>query len=406
MTEQLVHPEEPGPGEDRPLEHGPAEHGLEEHGPAGRLAAVGVAVNLLWCVPGAVGGSEEYLVRQLTGLAAQRSEFVPTLYVLPAFVEAHPELAEVFPIVVAGVSGVDRPRRVLAEHTWLRRRTRSAELVHHGGGTVPAVGGRPAVLTIHDLQYLSHPEYVAPRKLRYLRRMVPRSIKRSAVVATPTEWVRSTVLEHFDIEPERVVVVPHGVEATLGADAPTEFELRRDYGLGPGRVVVFPAITHPHKGHEFLLDVMARHWHDPELRVVMLGGAGAADRQVEAKIAALGLERRVVRPGRVPASHRDGFVAMAHALVFPSEYEGFGAPVVEAMALGTPVVAAEQPAVSEVLGDAGLTLPREIDAWADALGTVEDRRAEYVARGRRRALDYTAVKSGAGLAVAYRRAMR
>ena len=225
-------------------------------------------------------------------------------------------------------------------------------------------------------------------------------------MATPTEWVRSTVLDGFDIDEDRVVVVPHGIEPTIGADAPSEFELRRDYGIGSGRVIVFPAITHPHKGHEFLLDVMAHYWVDPDLRLVLLGGAGSADRQVEAKIAALRLEQRVVRTGRVPAAHRDGFIAMAEALVFPSEYEGFGAPVVEAMALGTPVIAADHPAVAEVVGDAGVVLPREIEAWAGALDTVSAERKELVARGRRRASEYSTAKSGAALVTAYRRAMR
>src|SRR6187397_2654101 len=101
-----------------------------------RQAMVDVAVNLLWCVPGDVGGSEEYLVRQLIGLADQPAGFVPTLYCLPAFVDAHPELATLYPMVTAAISGSERPRRVLAENTWLARRTRSADLVHHGGGTV------------------------------------------------------------------------------------------------------------------------------------------------------------------------------------------------------------------------------------------------------------------------------
>lgn len=370
-----------------------------------RPGAVDVAVNLLWCVPGDVGGSEEYLVRQLLGLALRPSDFVPTLYVVDAFARAHPELADLYPMVVAGMSGHDRARRVVAEHLWLHRRTRRAELVHHGGGTTPVIGTEPILLTIHDLQYLTHPEYHSRNKLRYLRQVVPRSVRRAAVVATPTEWVRTTVIEKFDVDPERVMVVPHGIEAAIGVDAPTESELRRQYGLGDGRVLVFPAITHPHKGHEFLLDVMARHWDDPELRLVLLGGAGRADRQVEAKIAALGLERRVIRTGRVPAAHRDGFLALAEALVFPSEYEGFGAPVVEAMALGTPVIAADQPAVAEVISDAGIVLPREIDAWAGALDNVAARRAELVAAGRRRSADFTAARSGVALAAAYRRAL-
>lgn len=376
--------------------------GLRSHP---RLAAVDVAVNLLWCVPGNVGGSEEYLVRQLLGLASQQSEFLPTLYVVRSFARAHPELADLYPMAVAGITGHERPRRVLAEHLWLRRRTRRSEIVHHGGGTTPAVGGGPIVLTIHDLQYLTHPEYHSSNKLRYLRKVVPRSVNRATVIATPTEWVRSTVIEELGADPDRVMVVPHGVEAEIGDDAPTEFELRRDYGLGGGRVLVFPAITHPHKGHEFLLDVMARHWDDPDLRLVLLGGPGSADRQVEAKIAALRLERRVIRTGRVPASHRDGFLALAEAMVFPSEYEGFGAPVVEAMALGTPVIAADQPAVAEVVGNAGIVLPRDSEAWAGALDDVGVRRKELVAAGRRRSADFTAARSGAALAVAYRRAL-
>ena len=121
MTEFAVTPvPEPGSGNDR------------------RLSPIDVAVNLLWCVPGDVGGSEQYLVRQLVGLASRPTEFVPTLYCLPAFVDAHPELAELYPMVAAGISGEQRPRRILAEHTWLRRRTRTARLVHHGGGPRPS----------------------------------------------------------------------------------------------------------------------------------------------------------------------------------------------------------------------------------------------------------------------------
>ncbi len=372
----------------------------------GRLGVIDIAVNLLWCVPGQVGGSEEYLTRQLLGLAAQRAEFLPTLYVVPSFARAHPELIELYPVEVAGITGHERPRRVLAEHFWLRRRTRSAGLVHHGGGTAPAVGKTPIVLTIHDLQYLTHPEYQSRQKLRYLKKVVPRSVARARVIATPTQWVRHTVIEEFGVDPDSVVVVPHGVQASLGGAAPSEFELRRDYGLGAGPVMVYPAITHPHKGHEFLLDLMASKWTDPELRLVLLGGAGAADRQVEAKIAALRLERRVIRTGRVPDSHRDGFLSFAHCLVFPSEYEGFGAPVVEAMALGTPVVVADQPAVAEVVGGAGIVLPRELDAWAGVPDMVDERRGELVSAGRRRAANFTTAKSGAALAAAYRLALR
>ncbi|MGA9278732.1 glycosyltransferase family 4 protein [Ilumatobacter sp.] len=371
--------------------------------PDGRSdATVNVAVNLLWCVPGKVGGSEQYLARQLDGLGSQASEFVPTIYCVRSFADAHPELSARFELVAAEIDGTNRGRRVLAEHTWLARRTRSADVVHHGGGTAPAAGGRPIVLTIHDLQYETFPEYVSTTKLRYLRTAMPRSVARASVVAVPTQYVRGTVIEHFDVDPERVVVVPHGVEPDLGARARSAAELRSAFALGGGRILVLPAITHPHKGHRFLLDVMARHWPDPDLRVVLLGGPGAADAAIRSDVARLGLEDRVVFAGRVDDADRDGLIRLADTLVFPSEYEGFGAPVVEAMALGTPVVCSDQPALSEVVADAGLSLPLDHEAWADVLDRVDRERDAMVAAGLRRAQDFTTVASGAGIASAYR----
>ena len=110
----------------------------------------------------------------------------------------------------------------------------------------------------------------------------------------------------------------------------------------------------------------------------------------------LELGRRVVRPGRVTDAHRDGLIALADALVFPSEYEGFGAPVVEAMALGTPVICSDQPALAEVVGDAGIVLPREAEAWADALDVLDSTVGRTPRGRRRRAESFTAERSGAG----------
>ena len=109
-----------------------------------------------------------------------------------------------------------------------------------------------------------------------------------------------------------------------------------------------------------------------------------------------------VRPGRVPAADRDGLIALAEALVFPSEYEGFGAPVLEAMALGTPVVCSDRAALPEVTGDAGIVLPPTVEAWADAMAKVAATRDELVERGRQRAARYTVAASGRALAAAYR----
>lgn len=366
-----------------------------------------VAVNLLWCVPGVVGGSEEYLARQLGALrevdpAGARVD--PTLFTLSTYPVAHPDLADRFTTVCARVGGGRRPARVAAEHTWLAARTRRFDLVHHGGGTAPLVGRRPLVLTIHDLQYVEHPEYIPRAKLRYLRAAVPPSARRAAVIAVPTEFVRGTIVEAFGIDPARIVVVPHGVPTPATAPPPAD-ELRARYGLGDGPVLVYPAITHPHKNHRLLLRTMARHWTDPDLRLVLLGGRGTADDAVEATIDRLGLRGRVLRPGRVPDADRDGLVALAEALVFPSSYEGFGAPVVEAMTLRTPVVCGDHPAVRQVVGDAAVVLPDEVDAWGPALDEVGRRRAELVAAGSARAAMFTPRASAEALLGAYERAV-
>ncbi|MGD9703336.1 MAG: glycosyltransferase family 4 protein [Acidimicrobiia bacterium] len=369
--------------------------------------ATKVAVNLLWCVPGRVGGSEEYLARQLVGLTEHDHGLDITVFALPGYAAAHPDVADAFRLVESRTDGASRPGRILAEHTWLARRTRSCDLVHHGGGTVPALGGNPVVLTIHDLQYREFPRYFGGMKLRYLRHQMPRAAARASVITVPSEYVRRTVIEAFGRTTDDVIVVRHGVEPALGADATPEDELRSRYALGEGtRVLVFPAITHPHKRHDFLVELMARHWTDDDIRLVLLGGRGLADAALAVLIEQSGIGDRIVRPGRVSSPDRDGLVQMATALVFPSEYEGFGAPVLEAMALGTPVIASDRAALPEVLDGAGLVLPLEPEAWAGALVEVGRRRAELVAAGRRRAARFTAGKSAGDLLGAYRRALR
>ncbi len=365
-----------------------------------------VSVNLLWCVPAKVGGSEDYLVRQLLGLAEIESDIAPTLYAPAGFGAAHPDLAMRFPVVEAPIDGSNRTRRVLAEHVWLANRTRGSLLVHHGGGTVPSRGTRPIVLTIHDLQYLTYPQYFSTIKRNYLRAAMPRSVSRADVITVPTEYVRASVIETFRVADERVIVVPHGMESTLGNDATDADTLRARYGLGDGPIIVLPAMTHPHKGHLFLLGMMASRWTDPSLRLVFTGGAGAAEAEVRGSTEQLGLGDRVVRTGRVPAADRDGLLRMAAAMVFPSEYEGFGAPVIEAMALGVPVICSDRACLPEVAGDAAIVLPLEPDAWSGALDRAVAERDHFVVAGRARAAQFTARLSGLALRDAYGRALR
>lgn len=365
------------------------------------MSGTAVAVNLLWCVPGDVGGSEEYLVRQLLGLAELDSEWRPTLYVVSGFETAHPRLVELFPTVVASFDGRSRPRRVIGETTWFDRRAGAASLRHHGGGVAPLAATRPYVLTIHDLQYRTFPQHFARTKRMYFDAMIGRSVRRAAVVAVPSEFVRGSVIDAYRVNPSRVMVVPHGFEPELLTEASEEAELRRRYALGDGPVIVYPAVTHPHKNHRFLIDLMRTAWHDPDLRLVLTGGTGTSEAAVRAST-----DPRIRRIGRVSSADRNGLLKMAEAMVFPSEYEGFGAPLIEAMALGCPVVASDVTSIPAVLDGAGLALPLHREAWSDALERVRADREKMVAAGRARAATFTARLSGTALAAAYAVALR
>jgi alpha-1,3-rhamnosyl/mannosyltransferase len=365
------------------------------------------AVNLLWCVPGGVGGSEHYLVRQLAGLGLAGAPVELTLFATAAFREAHAADLPGCSFVDAPHDGARRPVRIVDESTWLHRRTRGFDLVHHGGGTAPRRARRPYVLTIHDLQHRTFPHYVSRVKRWYLDAVVPGSARRAAAVAVPSEYVRTSVVRELRVHPSHVSVVPHGYEPTLLTDATPEHELRSRHGLGASRVIVYPAMTAPHKRHDFLVELMRRHWTDSRLALVLIGGRGAAEDELTRAVASSPAEvgRRIFRLGRVSDADRNGLLAMAEALVFPSEYEGFGAPVIEAMALGTPVVCSDATCLPDVAGDAALVLPLRLDAWASALDEVAARRDELVRAGRARARHFTAVASAEALLTAYRAAI-
>ena len=360
-----------------------------------------IAINMLWCVPGQVGGSEEYFVRQLLGLHEINAPFDVTVFAPRGFSVAHPDVAQNVRVVEVGNNCSNRELRVSLENTWLANKTRKFDLVHHGGGTLPSRGNASTLLTIHDVQYLSYPQYFNAMKLRYLRNRVPSSVRRATCIATPTNYVRQSLNAAFGNVESRSFVVRHGMESNIGVNGTDEGDLRSRFHLGDARILMFPAMTHPHKNHEFVLRMLAGPWRDDNLKLVMAGGHGLADTHVNQMIVELGLGDRAIRIGRVDANDRDGLIRLAEALVFPSMYEGFGAPVVEAMALGTPVIASDCASLPEVVGDAGLVLPLEESAWADALNEVGRRRTELIARGQTRSAQFTSAKSAEDLCVAY-----
>lgn len=362
-----------------------------------------IAVNLLWCVPG-VGGSEEYLVRQLFGLTENTHNCVVDVYAPKGFSTRQPRLSTHFNVVEAPSSCSRRVVRIVLEHTWLAWRTRRHDVVHHGGGTIPRWGNSSTVLTIHDVQWTEYPEYVAPVKLKYLQRVVPSSLRRATRIVVPTHFVASTLVENFAASSEKISVVRHGVESDVLTHRTEENVLRNRWNLGSGPVWAFPAITHPHKNHRFLVELMASTngaWADPSAHLVCAGSAGSSDAEVKELIAQHALEDRIVMPGRISEQDRNGLLAMSEAMVFPSQYEGFGAPLIEAMHLGAAILASNCASIPEVVGDAGIVAPLEHDAWSEGLHQLRAQREELIRRGHQRAAHFTTALSGADLLEAY-----
>lgn len=327
-----------------------------------------VGINALWMVPGRVGGSETYLARLLAGLAERSSEIDYTIFGLAQFADAHPELAQTFKTAYAPVRGRFKSFRVAGENSWLAAqcRIRRIDLVHHAGGTVPLVPTPRPVMTIHDLQYLYYPEYFTRTKLTFLKKMVPRSAEASRLVLTPSEFTRRTVIERLNIDPSIVRVVPHGISRRESGDPPPD--IRTHYDID-SPFFIYPAITYPHKNHLVLVQAFARLLKSrPDVKLVLTGARGSMETAIAAEIRKLGIDKGVVRLGYIPSSHLDALYAQATALTFPSRFEGFGAPVLEAMSQGCAVLAADSTALPEVVGEAGLLLsPDNADDWSQAM---------------------------------------
>jgi len=374
-----------------------------------------VGVNLLWLVPGVVGGSEEYTTRLLGGLAEHpAADLQLTLFVLEPFATAHPDLVAAYPTVSIGLDGRRKPLRILAENTWLARCTsrRQIDLLHHAGGVVPPIGSTAAMLTIHDLQTLAMPANFSVAKRTYHATILPRSAKSARLVITPSDHAAREVSERLGVDPGRIRTVPHGI-APVGPPptAQQRADVRARHGLTADlRLFVYPAISYPHKNHLVLVDAFARVAREhPDVALLLTGGTAQQERPLVERITARGLSGRVHRLGRIPRPDLDVLLAEASALVFPSLYEGFGAPVLEAMARGCPVIAADATALPEVVGAAGiLVAPTDADAWASAMTAVltdEHRRSELAAAGIDRAASFSWDRSASALAAAYRQAL-
>jgi alpha-1,3-rhamnosyl/mannosyltransferase len=379
-----------------------------------------VGVNLLWLVPGEVGGSEEYTIRLLDAWADDPPDDVALTLLVGSSLggsDAHADVLSAFDVVAAPTDGANRLARVGTDTTWLprQRRAQRFDLLHHAGGTVPFGDRGPNLLTVHDLQPFDHPGNFRAGKRRYLQFMMPRSVRQATRIATLTAFVAHDVQAKLGAPAAKFVRVPPGYHAAPPANDDERAEVRARHRLlddaGSARpFFLYPAITYPHKNHVVLVHAFAElHRRHPDAALVLTGGAGPDEPLVQRAVERLGLGDAVRRTGRIPARDLEVLYEEATALTFASRYEGCGNPVLEAMSARCPVIASDCTGLVETVGDAGtLVGPQDVDGWAKAMEqllTDEGARTELIGRGVAHVATYDWATSAQALADAYRAVM-
>jgi glycosyltransferase involved in cell wall biosynthesis len=357
-----------------------------------------VGLNLLYLVPGEVGGSEIYARRLVAALAAEAPD---TRFTAFAGREAAPSLrAEPWPENVRvhelPVDARNKPRRIAAEIALLPPAAARAgvDLLHSLGTTCPPFAGRPSVVTILDLIYEAYPDTFPKASLLGLRALVGPSARRATRVITISQAVKDDVVGRLGVPADRVDVCHLGFGMRAVPQATPAADLRERFGLGDGRVLLCVSAALAHKNLPLLLDgfaALGRGFED--CRLVIAGHAGRERERLAAQIANNGVTGRAVLTGWISDADLEGLYGLAACAVYPSLYEGFGLPVLEAMVRGVPLACSDATSLPEVAGDAALLFdPHDGTSLAAAVRRIlEDPvlAADLVERGRERARAFT-----------------
>jgi glycosyltransferase involved in cell wall biosynthesis len=348
-------------------------------------------------------GDESYTVNLLRELPAAAPEFAFATSLrnpsdLPSDV---PAAVRRLPLNVASPY-----RRIPLAFPALARREGAA--LAHLHYFLPPTLGCPAVVTVHDISYERAPELFS-RRDRMLFRFVRGSLRRAARVIAVSEFTRSDVCDRYGLDPGEVVAIPNGVSDRFRPLAGAEARVHDRFGIDRPYVLCVGALQ-PRKNVPLAIEayslLMGR---GTECELVIAGGDKGGRIAVLDAILRTRLTGRVHLVGHVDDNEMPALYSAARALIFPSLYEGFGLPALEAMASGTPVVASNTTGLAEVVGDAGLTVdPRSADDLADAMGRVLGDDALHdrlVVAGHARAAEFTWVRTAAATARVYREAL-
>lgn len=285
----------------------------------------------------------------------------------------------------------------------------ACDLFHSPDFTLPPLKTARGVVTVHDLSFLRFPQHADPGLRAFLTKTVPRSVARASRVLADSESTKADLVELLGVEPEKISVVPAGVDARFRPvrDTLKLAQVRQRYRL-PEWFILFVGTLEPRKNLARLITAyaqMRRHTGLPH-ELVIAGKPGWLYQDIYEQVTKEGLSENVHFIGFVADDDLPALYTLADLLAFPSLYEGFGLPPLEAMACGTPVVASNRSSLPEAIGSAGLLVdPEDINALADALARVlgdASLRVRLADLGRAQAARFTWQSSAERLLEAYR----
>ncbi len=237
----------------------------------------------------------------------------------------------------------------------------------------PVKQGTTTMVTIHDLSFVRQPESVMPGMSNYLNTWVPRSVAQADHVIAVSEATRQDLISLYDTPPQKVSVLYHGVTPEF-QPIQTETALkavRQKYNLGEAPFILSLGTIQPRKNYQRLIQALAQI--KAPLALVIGGGRGWHYDAIFGEVERQGLQERVHFPGFVADEDLPALYSAATLFVYPSLYEGFGLPLLEAMACGTPVVSSNQSSLPEVVEQAGVLVnPYEVDDITQAMSNLLD----------------------------------
>lgn len=318
-----------------------------------------IGVNALFLIPGEVGGTETYLRKILSKLPqlAPEHEFVvfaneENRNMLARDLSEYSNVS----IIDTRIKATSRLRRVLHEQFVLPKvvASQNLDVLWNPGNVCPLYKYVcPYVTTIHDMQYVTHPEDFTKAGLFFMKHFTPKAISKSDAIITISEFSRQEIVKHSKVKVDRVHVVLSAVAKNFSNSMDLDFIKERKLALlhstDPYLLVV--ANSYPHKSIETAIEAFGKLNAAGTMNLVILGRPRLGEPAVQAAIDALPDPSRVIRLHYVVESDLRALYQGAAVFVFPSKYEGFGLPVLEGMQAGVPVVAAKIASVPEVGGD-------------------------------------------------------